>query len=414
MDFEFFITKRIIFGQTGKKNKTNPLVGTAVVAIAMGLAVMILAVSILTGFKNEITGKLIGFSSEIQITNLDNNTSFETEPIIRNPDLEKKLTESSDIAHFHPFAIKAGIIKTETDLQGIVLKGIDTSYNFNFLEDFLSEGHLPNLNDSIPTREVIISKSLAKLLQLQLGDRLPTYFIQVPPAVRPFEIAGIYNTGLEEYDLRYVFCDIRHIQKVSGWTDQQITGYEILLKKGRNQEAVAEDLFDLTLSLLASGSASLDVKTVRELAPGFFDFLKLTDTNVWIILALMVLVSGFNMISGLLILILNRTQMIGILKALGATNRKIRNIFLLQAAYIIGLGLLAGNILGISLALIQDTWHVIPLDPESYFVDAVPINLRFAHLALLNLGTLCITLLMLILPSTIISGISPAKTIKFD
>lgn len=414
MKFELFIAKRIIFGQTGKQNRAKPLIGTAIVAIALGLTVMILAVAILTGFKKEITDKLIGFSSEIQITNLDNNTSFETEPIKKNDQLEQKLSESEDIAHYHPFAIKAGIVKTKTDLQGVVLKGIDQSFSFEFLQNFLIEGHIPDYSDSIPSMRVVISASLAKMLKLSIGDRLPTYFIQIPTAVRPFEVEGIYNTGLEDYDKRFVFCDIRHIQKVSGWQDDEITGYEILLHDHNKLEVVSEDLFDLTLAMLAKGTGNLDVKTVRELAPGFFDFLKLTDTNVWVILALMVLVSGFNMISALIILILNRTRMIGVLKALGATNRSLRTVFVLQAAYIIGIGLLIGNILGVSLGWIQDTQSLISLNPESYFVDAVPINLKGSHLLLLNLGTLFLTLLMLLIPSSIISRISPAKTIKFD
>ena len=191
MKFELFIAKRIIFGQTGKQNRAKPLIGTAIVAIALGLTVMILAVAILTGFKKEITDKLIGFSSEIQITNLDNNTSFETEQIKKNDQLEQKLSESEDIAHYHPFAIKAGIVKTKTDLQGVVLKGIDQSFSFEFLQNFLIEGQIPDYSDSIPSMRVVISASLAKMLKLSIGDRLPTYFIQIPTAVRPFDVEGI-------------------------------------------------------------------------------------------------------------------------------------------------------------------------------------------------------------------------------
>lgn len=414
MNFEFFIAKRIIFGQSDKKNKHGQLVGSAALAIALGLAVMILSVAILTGFKREITDKLIGFSSHIRIIHLDNNQSFESEPITRNPWLEQKITDMGGVAHYYPFGIKAGIIHTENDLQGIVLKGIDSSYPKDFLQSFLVSGDLPDLADSLPGNGVLISHALGKLLKLRPGDRIPTYFIQMPPAVRPFVVTGLYHTGLEEFDLRYVFCDIRHIQKINGWTRDQITGYEILLTDDRYSEAVEENLSDLTMSMLVEGTGSLDVQSVREFAPGFFDFLKLTDTNVWVILALMILVSGFNMISGLLILILNRTNMIGILKALGASNASLRKVFLIQAAYIIGVGLLIGNLLGITLAVLQDTYQIISLDPQSYFVDAVPINLNPAHLVLLNAGTLLITLIMLLIPSRIISGISPAKTIKFD
>jgi len=389
-------------------------VGTAIIAIALGLTVMILSVAILTGFKKEITDKLVGFSSHIQIVNLDNNTSFETAPIIADRNLEKQFSEIPEIIHFQRFATKAGIINVKPDLQGIVLKGIDESYNYDFLLQFLTAGEIRPYNDSAISNEVIISESLASLLKLKIGDRIPTFFIQDPPAGRPFIIGATYSTGLEEFDRLIVFCDIRHIQKVSGWNDKQITGYELILSDYKYLEVTAEKLFELTVTQLAEGGDGLDVQTVREISAGFFDFLKLTDTNVWVILTLMILVSGFNMISGLLILIINRTSMIGILKALGASTRSLRNVFLIQAAYIIGIGLVLGNLFGLSISLLQDWFRIIPLDPASYFVDAVPINLNPIHIVLLNLGTLFITIIMLVIPSGIISKISPAKTIKFD
>lgn len=414
LSFELFIAKRIISGQPDNKNKTKPLVGTSILAIALGLAVMIVSVAILTGFKKEITDKLVGFSSHIQITNLDNNTSFETEPIELNDQLENKLSKIAEVKHFYPYAIKAGIISTQTDLQGIVLKGVNERYDFSFLESFITEGKLITFTDSVPGNEVILSRSLASLLNLQIGDKIPTYFIQIPPVGRPFIVGGIYNTGLEEFDLRYVFCDLRHIQKVNNWNEMQITGYEVVLSSLSSVNTVSDELFDYTVGELASGNSSLDVQSVQEISPGFFDFLKLTDTNVWVILGLMVLVSGFNMISGLLILILNRTNMIGILKAMGANNSSLRKIFLIQASYIIGIGLLLGNLFGILFAILQDGFRIIKLDPSAYFVDAVPVNLDPLHILLINAGAMVITLAMLIIPSGIISKISPDKTIKFD
>lgn len=388
--------------------------GSAILAITLGLTVMIVSMAVLTGFKKEISDKLVGFSSHIQITNLDNNSSFETDPISLNDSLEYLLHNLPEVKHFHPFAIKAGIISTKTEMQGIVLKGIDQSYDGEFLSSFLIAGRLLSLSDTVPTNKVVISKALANLLLLDIGDKMPTYFIQIPPAARPFEVGGIYNTGLLEFDLKFIFCDLRHIRKVNTWSEKEVTGYEVILKDDKYLEKIAEKLFDFSINQLATGKSSLDVQTVREISPGFFDFLKLTDTNVWVILALMILVSGFNMISGLLILILNRTNMIGILKALGANNRSLRKVFLIQAGFIIGIGLLLGNFMGIALCLLQDIFRIIPLDPNSYFVDAVPINIRPLHVILLNLGTLLLTLAMLLIPSGIISKISPAKTIKFD
>ncbi len=414
LNFELFIAKRIISSQPDKKNKTKPLVGTAILAISLGLAVMIISVAILTGFKKEITDKLVGFSSHIQITNLDNNSSFETEPILATSSLINELRSISQIEHFHPFAIKAGIISTKTEMQGIVLKGIDNSYHTAFLESFLQEGEILKFSDTIASNKVLISRTLSNLLKLRVGDKMPTYFIQTPPAARPFIVGGIYDSGLEEYDLKYIFCDIRHIQKVNSWSVDQITGFEIILKDDKDLVSVAEDLSEFCVEQLATGSISLDVQTVKEISPGFFDFLRLTDTNVWVILTLMILVSGFNMISGLFILILNRTNMIGILKALGADNQSLRKIFLVQASFIIGIGLALGNLIGIALCMIQDFYKVIPLDPGSYFVDAVPINIQGIHVVSLNIGTLILTIAMLFIPSGIISRISPAKTIKFD
>lgn len=414
MNFELFIAKRIISSKPNKSSKTKPLVGTAIIAISLGLTVMILSVAILTGFKKEITDKLVGFSSHIQVVNLDNNTSFETAPIDADRSLEKKFSEIPEIIHFQRFATKAGIINAKPDLQGIVLKGIDESYNYEFLSKFLTSGEIKPFNDSAISNEVIISKSLASLLKLKVGDRIRTFFIPDTRAARPFVIGAIYSTGLEEFDRLVVFCDIRHIQKVSGWKDDQITGYELILSDDKYLETCAEKLYEITVTQLAQGGDGLDVQTVREISSGFFDFLKLTDTNVWVILILMVLVSGFNMVSGLLILIINRTRMIGILKALGASTRSLQKVFLIQAAYIISIGLVLGNFVGLSICLIQDWFKIIPLDPASYFVDTVPINLNPIHILLLNLGALLITLIMLVIPSGIISKISPAKTIKFD
>lgn len=388
--------------------------GTAIIAIAMGLAVMIISVAILTGFKKEVIDKLVGFSSHIQIVNLDNNNSFETAPINISLSLEQKLNEIKEVSHLQRFATKAGIINAKSDPQGVVLKGIDGSYNYDFLSRFLISGEIERYDKSDVSNMITISQTLASLLKLKIGDKVPTYFIQDPPAGRPFIIGAIYSTGLEEFDRMVIFCDIRHIQKVSGWNEKQITGYELILSDNKHLESTAEKLYGITIAQLAEGGDALDVKTVKEISSGFFDFLKLIDTNVWIILSLMILVSGFNMISGLLILIINRTNMIGILKALGANSKSLRKVFLIQAAYIIGIGMAAGNAFGLLICLAQDWFKIIPLDASLYFLDAVPINLNAFHIILLNIGALLFTLIMLIIPSGIISKISPAKTIKFD
>lgn len=388
--------------------------GTAVVAIALGLSVMIISVATLTGFKQEITDKLVGFSSHLQIVNLDQNSSFEKQPINREQDFLPELLGMNGIKHIHPFAIKPGIIKSGMDIQGIYLKGIDSSYSWQFFNQNLTEGEILNLDSDSVQNGVIIGKSLALLLKLKPGDKITAYFIQEPIRIRPFVISGIYDTGLEEYDRLYVFCDLRQIQSINGWDNNEISGYEVFLEDYRRLDIMSERIRDLTYQNLIDGKQPLEVETIKEISAGFFDFLRLTDTNVWVILSLMVLVAGFNMISGLLIIILERTRMIGTLKALGAKDISLRKIFMYQASYIIGKGLIWGNILGLAICIIQDKLRLIPLDPVSYFVDAVPININIFHIILLNAGTLLITILMLLIPSGIISRISPDKTIKFD
>ncbi len=414
MNFEFFIAKRIISRQPGKKIKRNALVGTAVVAISLGLSVMIIAVAILTGFKQEITDKLVGFSSHLQIVNLDQNSSFETAAIDLNQDFLPDLKKMPGISHFNPFITKPGIIKAGMEIQGIYLKGLDSTYSWEFFEDYLIEGELPDYSTDKSQNSIFIGQSLASLLKLKTGDKIIAYFVQEPFKMRPFVISGIYETGLEENDQLFAFCDLRQIQSINDWGQDQISGFEIYLNNFRDLEEISDNINDIVYKNLVDGKQALKVETIKQVSSGFFDFLKLNDTNVWVILGLMVLVAGFNMISGLLIIILERTRMIGTLKSLGAKNRSLRIIFLYQAAFIIGKGLIWGNILGISICFLQDKLHLIPLDPTSYFIDAVPININIISILLLNTGTLFITFLMLLIPSGIISRISPDKTIKFD
>ncbi len=413
MNFEIFIVKRIISSSSGKKTGVNALVNISVVAIALSLAVMIISIAVLAGFKKEIKNKLAGFGSHIQISNLDNNNSYETEPIDRNDYLVEEISGIRDIKGIYPFATKPGIVKSGKELQGIVLKGVEDGYNLDFFSDNLIDGRLPDLKqpDSL---EVLISNSLAKLLRLKTGMKLPTYFVQEPLRMRPFVIRGIYQTGIEEYDRLFVLCNIQHIQEINNWSGEQISGYEIQLANPGKMEGIASFIQEKADQATIRAGTLLQVRTIRELAPGFFDFLSLTDTNVWIILTLMILIAGFNMISGLLIIILDRVRMIGILKALGTANRSMVRIFFYQAAYIIGKGLFFGNLIGLSLSVLQKKVKVLSLDPESYFVDSVPVFINPGLVLLLNAGTLILTLLMLLIPSGILSRISPEKTLKFD
>ncbi len=413
MNFEFFIVKRIIRSQTGRKSGANALVNVSVIAIALSIAVMILAVAILTGFKKEIKEKLTGFGSHVQISSLTANNSWEAGPVSRNQPFIAELERVPGITGIYPFATKPGIVQSGKELQGIILKGVEPGYNWDFFANNLVAGQLPDLNrpDSM---EVLISKRLADLLRVEPGMKLTAYFIQDPPRMRPFRVSGIYETGLEEYDRIFVYCNRKQISEINDWKEEEVSGFEIRLNNPDDMESEAGIIRRIVDENTIRTGTILQVKTLKELAPGFFDFLSLTDTNVWVILSLMVLIAGFNMISGLLIIILDRTRMIGTLKALGTDNRSMSKIFIYQAGFIIGKGLLIGNFIGLALALLQDRFSLISLDPLSYFVDSVPIYINIFHLILLNAGTLALTMIMMLIPSALLSRISPGKTIKFD
>lgn len=414
MNFEFFIVKKSIRGHRGEKTGKNSLVSISYIAIALSMVIMILSVSILTGFKKEIKDKLTGFGGHLQISKLDSNNSYEEEPVAYNEQLVSQLKRVPSVTSVYPFATKTAIVKSGKELQGIVLKGVNADFDWNFFRENLVTGNLP-LMDNPDSAQILVSHSLANLLKIDVGQKLILYFVQDPPRMpRPFYVCGIYRTGLEEYDRLFVYCQIGHIREICGWKSDEISGYGLNLSDPRKMEPAADEVRGICDQVSIETAKFLQVRTIRELAPGFFDFLSLTDTNVWVILALMILIAGFNMISGLLIIILDRTRMIGTLKALGADNRSVTRIFLYQALYIIGIGMLLGNLIGLALAIIQDRFSLIPLNPESYFVDSVPILLNPANLILLNAGTLVLTMLMMLIPAGILTRISPDKTIKFD
>jgi lipoprotein-releasing system permease protein len=318
------------------------------------------------------------------------------------------------IKNVHAFAIKAGIIKTGEEIHGAVLKGIDKSYDWTFIEEHLTEGALFMVSDTVRSNKVVLSGSTARLLNLGLGDRFTMYFIQDPPRARTFTISGIYNTSMEQFDKLYIFADIKQVQRLNNWDRGEVSGYEVLLDKMEDlPELKRKVMAEVGIDFLEDGSR-LRVETIQDKNSQIFDWLKLQDMNVVVLVILMVVVAGFNMISGLLILILERTNMIGILKALGTTNVSVRKIFMYQSAYLTLVGMLWGNLFGVGICLAQKYLNLMPLDPGSYYLDTVPINLNILHLLLLNLGTMVITYLFLLIPSMIIARISPDKSIRFN
>jgi lipoprotein-releasing system permease protein len=414
MNFPYFIAKRLIKGQKQGASFSQPINIIAIIGIAAGLSVMILAVAILTGFKQQIRDKVVSFGSHIQITNYDSNYSYETTPISDTMSFIPEIKTMYGIKQVQKFAIKAGIIKTETEIQGVVLKGVGSDYEWSYFGSTLVDGSVFTVTDTARTDQVVISKKLSEMLSLKTGDTFDMHFVQDPPRVRRFTVSGIYETSLEEFDKIYVFCDIGHIRRLNGWDDSMVSGFEIFINRFNDLDIMTEKVRDAVGFQLFEDGASYKVTNIKTLYPQIFDWLNFQDINVVIIIILVLIVAGFNMISGLLILILEKTNMIGILKSLGSEDKAIRQVFLYQAAYLIGKGLFWGNLIGIGLALFQLKTGLISLDPSSYYIKTVPVNLELAHILLLNIGSMIGILIMLLVPSKLISRITPVKAIKYD
>ncbi|NQT76616.1 MAG: ABC transporter permease [Bacteroidetes bacterium] len=407
MNFELFITRHILKKEGG--NLSGPAIRIAIISIALGLAVMIISISILTGFQKEIRDKVSGFSSHIVISSYDFNNSLEYTPVMMNQPFYPGLDTIEGIRHIQVFATKGGIIKTDDQIEGVILKGVGPDYNWEAVQAWIIEGRVPLIQDSAKTTEILISSSIADKLHFSCGDDLRMYFVsegQKQPRGRKFNIVGIFSSGLEDFDKQYLFGDIRQIQKLNMWHEDMVSGFEVLIDDFTELEEMGEKVKSLLPYHLKS-------ETIKETEDQIFSWLELQDMNVIVIIVLMVFVAGFSMISALLILILEKTNMIGILKALGTLNLSIRKIFIYNAVYIIGIGLFWGNLIGISLSLLQSSFSLIPLPEESYYVSTVPIDLSLGYILILNAGILIFCTLMLIIPSYVITVISPIKAIRF-
>ncbi len=407
MNFELFITRHILKKEEG--NLSGPAIRIAIISIALGLAVMIISISILTGFQKEIRDKVSGFSSHIVISSYDFNNSLEYTPVMMNQPFYPGLDTIEGIRHIQVFATKGGIIKTDDQIEGVILKGVGPDYNWEAMQAWIIEGRVPLIQDSAKTTEILISSSIADKLHFSCGDDLRMYFVsegQKQPRGRKFNIVGIYSSGLEDFDKQYLFGDIRQIQKLNMWHEDMVSGFEVLIDDFTELEEMGEKVKSLLPYHLKS-------ETIKETEDQIFSWLELQDMNVIVIIVLMVFVAGFSMISALLILILEKTNMIGILKALGTLNLSIRKIFIYNAVYIIGIGLFWGNLIGISLSLLQSSFSLIPLPEESYYVSTVPIDLSLGYILILNAGILIFCTLMLIIPSYVITVITPIRAIRF-
>ncbi len=414
MNTEFFIARRLHFDESDGRHMSRPAVRVATAGIAVGLAVMLIAVAVVVGFKHEVSGQIVGFGSHIQVAAYQPSDSHEAIPIAPSDSLMQTIAATPHVARVQRVATKPGIVKTDDDFEGIVLKGVDSSFDWTFFGKHLVAGALPVVGDSAATNDALVSRHTANLLRLSVGDRFTAYFVGNPVRARRFTVCGIYETAFADFDRLYVLADLRHVQRLNGWDSTQIGQLELLIDDFDKIDEAERDVFFAAAETTLYGSTLLQTRSIKKIVPRMFEWLDMIDVNAWVILALMLAVAGFNMISGLLIIILERTGTIGLLKAMGARNWTIRKIFICQAAFLIGKGMFWGNVAGCAVVLAEYLTHAIPLDAAMYYVDYVPVSLSVQHWLLINIGTLVLTLLILIAPSHIISTIQPAKAIKFD
>ncbi|GAF03067.1 ABC transporter permease [Saccharicrinis fermentans] len=414
MNLNLYIANKIRKGEITGKKLSGPIITVATIGIVLGITVMILSLSIGTGFKREIRNKIIGFGAHIQIVNYDYNSSYETNPIERDSAFVNQVLKIPGVKNVQEFATKPGLLKTKENIQGVIIKGIGKDFNWDYFDQIIVEGQKPDVTQEKTSNDIIISRTLARLLKLKIGDKVPTYFFQDRIRPRNFRISAIYDSSLPEFDKVFLFVDIRHIIKLNKWNDNQVTGYEVTLNEFDDIPELSSQIDLLAASKISPDGGLLRTTTIIQQQPQIFGWLNLLDTNVAVILILIVLVAGFNMISGLLIIILERTAMIGILKALGKQNHNIRKVFIYLATFIIAKGVLIGNFIGISICLLQKYFGIISLDPENYYLNTVPIHLNLLHILYLNMGTIVVSYLMMIAPSYLATKITPVEAIRFD
>jgi lipoprotein-releasing system permease protein len=405
LNFASFIASRISF--RSKRTFSKLIVRIAITGIMLGLSVMILSVAIVKGFKKEVSDRIEAFSGDIRISKLDLNSSYENSPFAGSDTLKRAILSRTGIAQVMPFATKNAIIKANDEIEAIIMKGVDQSYDWTYMKKRLVTGRVVNFMDTtVSKREIMISQYTATRLKLKLGDGFLMYFIQQPLRKRPFKIVGIFDLGVEEVDKTFAIGDLALIRRLNNWKPDEIGGYEVRVADFDKIDASADFINNVLPPSLRSFTITENYRTI-------FEWLKLLDVNTQVILVLMIVVAVINMISALLIMILERTSMIGMLKAMGATNGSIQQIFLINAFYLVGFGMLLGNVLGCGVCFIQSATHVFKLDQASYYMTFVPIQLTWLDIGLLNAGTLIICLLVLIIPSMLVTRISPVRAIRF-
>ena len=415
MNFPLFIAKRIYSDPDDKRKVSRPAIRIATVGVAIGLAVMIISVCVILGFKHTIRDKVIGFGSHVSVGNFMTIHGLDQYPIVMNDSMMQVLSKAPGVAHVQKYAMKQGILKTDEDFLGVMLKGVDEQFDTAFISKNMVEGVLPKFSSEKSSNQIVVSKLMADQLQLKSGQKIFAYFFDNGNVrTRRFTIAGIYQTNLTMFDKSIVYTDLRTAVKLNGWENDQVSGAEISVKDFRQLYKTSDYLVNMVNKTTDRTGETYSSVTIYDAHPAIFSWLGLLDLNVWIILGLMICVAGFTMISGLLIIILERTNMIGVLKAVGMRNKSLRHTFLWFAVFIIGKGMLIGDLLGIGIVLLQKFTGLVKLDPTTYYVSTVPVELPVPYIILINIATLIISVFVLIAPSYLISHIHPAKSMRYE
>lgn len=412
MKLEWFIARRIS-GKSYNKGVSSTVVKIAVAAVALSVAVMIVSMSVIIGFKNEIMDKVVGFGSCVNIVNRETGGNYETMPISSEQDFFPSIENEQGINHIQRYVMKPAILKSGADILGVIIKGVGSEYDFKFFEDNMLEGCAPKIIAGQKTDSMLISKRMADLLNLKLGDKVVAYFVQDPPRMRKYTVSGIYQTGLEDYDKLFCFTDMTDIQKINGWNENQISGFEVMIDDFSKLEDMSSLVREYAGYQISEDGSMLRVTNVKDNNRQLFDWITLTEMNVYVILAIMFFVAFVNMSTAMLIIIFERAAMIGIMKAVGSSNWLIRKIFIIQSVHITSRGVVIGNIVAAVLILLEQYFHLVGLDPASYYVDHVPAEFQLWYFIAIDLGTLLVMSIMLVLPSMAISKMEPAKVVNF-
>lgn len=414
MNLAWYMARRLYSHGGDVKRVSRPAIRIATFGIMLGVAVMIISVCVVLGFKREVQDKVMGMGGHIQVLNYNYQLDLEQHPIVLDDEMMSTLRDIKGVAHVQRFCNQAGMLKTDESFQGVVLKGLDKDYDLSFLKEHLVEGEAHAFSDSASSQRIVISRLLAKQLKLTVGSKVYAYFFDGNVRARRFTVSAIYATHMNEFDKSIIFTDMHTTRRLSGYASDQYSGAELTVACLEDIPLVAGRVASYLKSSRDYYGAQYTAPTIRDLYPGIFSWLTLLDTNIWVILGLMIAVAAFTMISGLLIIILERTQFIGIMKALGASNARLRHLFLYFSSFIILKGIFWGNVAGFALVLAQQVWGFAHLNAETYYVDTVPVEMDWLFLVLLNVGTLLISFLVLILPSYLVSRIHPAKSIRFE